>query len=75
MTVEFIKEIINELKGMYLEKAEELPESISFWTTSEDEELIAAIKVEVLEELERSIENNEKFHQHLNACVEGREKL
>lgn len=61
MTVNMIKEIISELKGMYLEKAEALPESISFWTTSEDEELIAAIKVEVLNELEMVLEKHEKL--------------
>ena len=73
MTVQTIKIIINSLKEMYLEESKNLPESILFWTT--DDELIAAIKAEALSELETAIENTEKYHKHLNAILEGREKI
>ena len=73
MTVQTIKIIINSLKEMYLEESKNLPESISFCIT--DDELIAAIKAKALSELETAIENTEKYHQHLNAILEGREKI
>ena len=61
MTVNTIRTLISELKKIYLEKSKDLPETIEFWTTFEDEELIAAIKAEALSELETVLNTNEKL--------------